>query len=208
MDGDSAPVEGLVAQSRDSGAWLMLDDAHGFGVLGENGFGVAEHYQLTQQDLPVLMGTFGKAVGTAGAFVAGSQAFIDYLVNHARHYIYSTALPASQAIATLYSLTAISTGDERKTLHENIATFRSLAMAQGLQLTESVSAIQPVMCGDPHKALALSEALKQRGIWVPAIRYPTVPKGADRLRITITAQHSARDISVLVDALMLAMEAV
>ena len=208
MDGDSAPVEGLVSQSRDSGAWLMLDDAHGFGVLGENGFGVAEHYQLTQQNLPVLMGTFGKAVGTAGAFVAGSQAFIDYLVNHARHYIYSTALPASQAIATLYSLTAISTGDERKMLHENIATFRSLALAQGLQLTESVSAIQPVMCGDPHKALALSEALKQRGVWVPAIRYPTVPKGADRLRITITAQHSARDISVLVDALMLAMEAV
>ncbi len=208
MDGDSAPVDTLVKQCTDKGAWLMLDDAHGFGVLGENGFGTAELHQLSQQDVPVLMGTFGKAVGTAGAFVAGSQALIDYLVNTARHYIYSTAMPASQAIATLYSLTVIAGGEERGRLAENISHFRTVAAKQGLSLTESQSAIQPVICGDPHKALALSDALKQRGIWVPAIRYPTVPKGSDRLRITLSASHSTKDIDVLVDALMLAMESV
>lgn len=207
MDGDSAPVTELVTLCEQHKAWLMLDDAHGFGVLGENGFGTAEAYQLSQQQVPILMGTFGKAVGTAGAFIAGSQALIEFLLNTARHYIYSTAMPASQAIATLYSLTEIAGGDARAKLHSNVALFRQLATASGLDIAESQSAIQPVIVGDPHRALAFSDELKKRGIWVPAIRYPTVPKGADRLRITLSAQHSEQDIQVLIDALLLAQDA-
>ncbi|MEG3768302.1 8-amino-7-oxononanoate synthase [Alteromonas sp. 14N.309.X.WAT.G.H12] len=204
MDGDQAPVSELVALCQGNDAWLMLDDAHGFGVLGESGLGTAEHYGLSQQALPVLMGTFGKAVGTAGAFVAGSQALIDYLINEARHYIYSTAMPASQAVATLYSLTAIAAGDERQKLFDNIALFRQLVGQSGLTLGASESAIQPLLTEGPNQALALSKALRTRGIWVPAIRYPTVPKGTDRLRITLSATHSEQDIRVLVDALQLA----
>lgn len=203
MDGDSAPVMELAALAEQHNAWLMLDDAHGFGVLGEDGLGTVQAYQLTQKQLPVLMGTFGKAVGTAGAFIAGSAELIGYLVNHARHYIYSTHMPGAQAVATLYSLTEIAHSDARRRLFDNIAYFRAGAEKAGLTLTDSESAIQPVIVGSPHKALAMSLGLRKRGIWVPAIRYPTVPKHTDRLRITLNADHSHKDIDVLLDALML-----
>ncbi|MBU2977450.1 8-amino-7-oxononanoate synthase [Alteromonas sp. C1M14] len=206
MDGDVPPVSELVSLCQTHNAWLMLDDAHGFGVLGENGLGTAELDGLSQHALPVLMGTFGKAVGTAGAFVAGSQAFINYLINEARHYIYSTAMPAAQAVATLYSLTAIAAGDERQKLFDNIALFRRLIKDSGLTVAASDSAIQPVLTDGPMQAMALSKALRERGIWVPAIRYPTVPKGTDRLRITLSASHNEQDIRALVDALQLARD--
>ena len=206
MDGDSAPVAELVEASQRFDCPLMLDDAHGFGVLGENGFGTAEQYQLTQQDLPILMGTFGKAVGTAGAFVAGSHELIEYLVNYARHYIYSTALPPAQAVATLQSLVDITQNDKREKLHQNIALFRELASRHQLPLVNSSSAIQPLIIGSPERCVLISEALRARGIWVPAIRYPTVPKNTDRLRITLSANHSAKDIEVLIDAINLVLE--
>ena len=205
MDGDVAPVISLaeIAQQHDS--WLMLDDAHGFGVLGDTGLGVVQQYNLSQQQLPVLMATFGKAIGTAGAFIAGSEELIDYLINFARHYIYSTAMPAAQAHATLASLQANLHPDRRQQLATNIAQFCDLAHKANIPLLPSLTAIQPVLIGDPHHALQVSEKLKQLGIWVSAIRYPTVPKGSDRLRITISAAHQPRDISALVDALSLAL---
>jgi len=225
MDGDSAPLHDMVGIVTKYDAWLMVDDAHGMGVLGEKGLGSAEAYSLSQADAPIVMGTFGKAVGTAGAFIAGSQQLIDYLVNFAKHYVYSTAMPPAQAVATLYSLTHIAADTSRKeALDHNIAYFRQrftetvakvgqtlkldTNAASLLTLGKSSSAIQPIIVGGPERALALSDALKARGIWIPAIRYPTVPKGQDRLRITLSATHTQQDIDVLVDAIALAVEAV
>jgi 8-amino-7-oxononanoate synthase len=205
MDGDQAPLLDMLPLVDAHQAWLMLDDAHGFGVLGETGMGCAEAAGLSQQQLPVLMATFGKAIGTAGAFVAGSRELIDYLSNFARHYIYSTAMPPAQATATLASLKAIRTGTPRFCLHENIQLFKQLASAAGIKLMLSDSPIQPVIVGNAEEAVAASERLKSLGIWVSAIRYPTVPKGTDRLRVTIGANHQAEDIIALVDALQLAL---
>ncbi|MDO6579511.1 aminotransferase class I/II-fold pyridoxal phosphate-dependent enzyme [Alteromonas stellipolaris] len=216
MDGDSAPLRDMAGIAKQHNAWLMVDDAHGMGVLGENGLGSIEAQALSQSDAPIVMGTFGKAVGTAGAFIAGSQALIDYLVNFAKHYVYSTAMPPAQAVATLYSLTHIAADSSRTgALNYNVAYFRERFSAQigddrngDLQLANSNSAIQPIIVGSPKRALALSDALKARGIWIPAIRYPTVPKGEDRLRITLSATHTQQDIDVLVDAIALAMESI
>jgi len=216
MDGDSAPFRDMSGIAKQHNAWLMVDDAHGMGVLGENGLGSIEAQALSQSDVPIVMGTFGKAVGTAGAFIAGSQALIDYLVNFAKHYVYSTAMPPAQAVATLYSLTHIAADTSRKdALNENIVYFRERFSAQigndqngDLVLVNSSSAIQPIIVGSPECALALSDALKSRGIWIPAIRYPTVPKGEDRLRITLSATHTQQDIDVLVDAIALARESI
>ena len=199
----------------------MLDDAHGMGVLGENGFGTAEALNLNQQQAPIVMGTFGKAVGTAGAFIAGSQTLIDYLVNFSKHYVYSTAMPPAQAVATLYSLTHIASDTARReTLHNNIAYFRDSFQKRfgqtlntsekgdasiEITLGQSQSAIQPIIVGSPERAVALSEGLKQRGIWATAIRQPTVPKNQDRLRITLTSNHTSQDIDVLLDALELSL---
>lgn len=208
MDGDQAPLKELAHIAFEQGRWLMVDDAHGFGVLGEKGLGCAESAGLSQQEVPVLMGTFGKAVGTAGAFIAGSRQLIDLLINTARHYIYSTAMPPAQALATLYSLEQLRDGRRRKTLNDNIHYFKTRMHESGFKITESQTAIQPVLTDGPMQAVALSEALKQRGIWVPPIRYPTVPKGTDRLRVTLSAVHTRQDIDALCDALQLAKEAV
>ncbi|KXI30759.1 aminotransferase class I/II-fold pyridoxal phosphate-dependent enzyme [Paraglaciecola hydrolytica] len=205
MDGDQAPILELLNITQQHDAWLMLDDAHGFGVLGETGLGVSELHQLSQQKLPVLMATFGKAIGTAGAFIAGSEQLIDYLVNFARHYIYSTAMPAAQAHATLESLKANVKPDRRHLLQTRIQQFKQLAKAVNIPLLPSDTAIQPILIGDTDLTLALSEKLKQLGIWASAIRYPTVPKGTDRLRLTLSAIHQERDIVALVDALSLAI---
>lgn len=219
MDGDTAPFDNLIARADSSKAWLMLDDAHGMGVMGRHGLGTVDALSLSQQQVPVVMGTFGKAIGTAGAFIAGSQVLIDYLVNFAKHYIYSTAMPPGQAVATLYSLTYLASDDSRqRQLKDNIAYFRQRFAAEfgvkasdtgnseALHLKPSHSAIQPVIVGSPQRAVALSEGLQARGIWVPAIRYPTVPKGEDRLRITLSATHCKQDIDVLIDALLLSFE--
>lgn len=205
MDGDQAPLTDLSALSKQHDAWLMVDDAHGFGVLGDTGMGALEQAGLSDQDVPILMATFGKAVGTAGAFVAGSQDLIDYLTNFAKHYIYSTAMPPAQAVATLASLQAIQQSDQRALLQENIETFRQLAEAAGLTLSPSTTAIQPIIVGCPKKTTALSQRLRKMGLWVSAIRSPTVPKGTDRLRITLSASHHKQDIQALVDGLTLAL---
>lgn len=221
MDGDVAPCEGIAELAAKYDAWFMLDDAHGMGVLGDNGFGTAEALNLNQQQVPIVMGTFGKAVGTAGAFIAGSQTLIDYLVNFSKHYVYSTAMPPAQAVATLYSLTHIASDKARReTLNNNIVYFREsfhkrfgqtlkvnekLGETGEITLGQSQSAIQPIIVGSPERALALSEGLKQRGIWVTAIRQPTVPKNQDRLRVTLTANHTFQDIDVLIDAFELSL---
>jgi 8-amino-7-oxononanoate synthase len=205
MDGDQASLHKMLAASKQADAWLMVDDAHGFGMLGKHGRGVIETHNLSQQQVPILMATFGKAVGTAGAFVAGSHDFIDYLINFARHYIYSTAMPAAQAYATLISLQAKQSVERRVILAERIEQFKSLASKAGLPLMPSNTAIQPLLIGDAQQALAASEKLKSLGLWVTAIRYPTVPKHTDRLRITITAGHETRDIQALVDALQIVL---
>jgi 8-amino-7-oxononanoate synthase len=205
MDGDEAPLEQIVASIKQTEAWLMVDDAHGFGTIGKHGMGVIETHNLSQQQVPILMATFGKAIGTAGAFVAGSIDFIDYLINFARHYIYSTAMPAAQAYATLMSLQAKQSAEQRSILTERVEQFKFLATKAGLTLMPSNTAIQPLLIGDAQKALDASEKLKTLGLWVTAIRYPTVPKHTDRLRITLTAGHNSRDIEALVDALQLVL---
>ncbi len=203
MDGDCADAAGLAALCQQHDAWLMLDDAHAFGVLGDNGLGSVEAYGLNQQQCPIVMGTFGKAIGTGGAFIAGSQVLIDYLLNHAKHYIYSTAISAAQAKATLTSLQLMQAGGARSQLQANIAYFKQLAQAQDLPLLPSDSPIQPYMLHNPEQALAASAGLKAMGLWVNAIRSPTVPKGQDRLRITINATHQTKDIESLVDGLVM-----
>ncbi|MCW8091366.1 8-amino-7-oxononanoate synthase [Alteromonas sp. ASW11-130] len=205
MDGDVAPVKDLVNLSEQFQAPLMLDDAHGFGVLGKDGAGTVESMSLSQDNVPILMATFGKAVGTAGAFIAGSQTLIDYLINFARHYIYSTAMPSAQAVATLQSLVLIGKGSAQKALQDNIGYFQQQASMLGIPLADSDTAIQPIIIGDPQKAVDISKRLQTLGIWVTAIRYPTVPKHQDRLRITLSAKHSQQDIEALLDALKIAL---
>ncbi len=203
MDGDQAPLSQLLSSTQSSGAWLMVDDAHGFGVLGQSGLGVVDLHDLSQQQVPILMATLGKAIGTAGAFVAGSADFIDYLTNFAGHYIYSTAMPAAQAYATLASLQSSLRIENQHILQLRIAQFRGLAKQARLPLMLSDTAIQPILVGDSQRALAISQHLKRLGLWVTAIRYPTVPKNTARLRITLCAEHQEADILALVDALQL-----
>jgi 8-amino-7-oxononanoate synthase len=208
MDGDCADVGLLAPLARAHGAWLMVDDAHGFGVLGPGGCGVVDPARHGCDDVPVLVGTLGKAFGTAGAFVAGSEALIETLVQRARPYIYSTALPAALAEATLVSL-ALARAEEwrRERLRDHVARFRAGAAALGLGLSASATPIQPLVVGDAARALALSEALAVRGMLVVAIRPPTVPAGTARLRVTFSAAHEPADVDRLLAALAAALAA-
>jgi 8-amino-7-oxononanoate synthase len=202
MDGDMAPLPELAALAQKYHAWLMADDAHGFGVLGEQGGGSAEYFGLGQGELPVLMGTLGKGIGSFGAFVAGSEELIESLIQFARPYIYTTAMPPAVAAASLASLNLLAEESWRRShLQELIAYFRQRAIVLGLPLMASATAIQPLMMGDESSALALSEELEQRGILVSAIRPPTVPVGSSRLRITLSASHSKQDLDDLLAAL-------
>jgi 8-amino-7-oxononanoate synthase len=202
MDGDLAPLPELAALAQQHDAWLMVDDAHGFGVFGAHGGGCAEHFNLDREQLPILMGTLGKAAGTYGAFVAGSEALIETLIQFARTYIYTTALPPAVAAATLESIELIRRESwRREHLQQLIARFRHGAQQLGLQLMNSSSAIQPLLVGDAGRALELSETLAQRGLWISAIRPPTVPAGTARLRITLTAAHTETHVDRLLDAL-------
>ncbi|MCR8922398.1 8-amino-7-oxononanoate synthase [Dasania sp. GY-MA-18] len=202
MDGDCAPLTELAALAQQQNAWLMVDDAHGFGVLGEQGAGCAEHFQLDQQQLPILMATLGKAAGSFGAFVAGSEVLIETLIQFARPYIYTTALPPAVAAASLASLAVIRDDRARRQkLQHLIGHFKQQAQAQGIALMPSDTAIQPLLIGDSAKALAISQALAAQGFMVGAIRPPTVPNNTARLRITLTADHSEQHINDLVVAL-------
>lgn len=200
MDGDCAPFEALSTLVHKYNAWLMLDNAHSIGVLGDEQFKVQVGAQMLKPQ--IVMATFGKAVGTGGAFVAGSTELITYLQNFARHYVYSTAFSAAHAHATLTSLKLIAKDDaQRDKLTENIETFRRGCRSFDIPLTQSETAIQPVILGSPEKTLAVSQSLRERGFWVSGIRYPTVPKHTDRLRITLSALHSYTDIEELLRCL-------
>ena len=206
MDGDIADLPALARAAKAKGAWLMVDDAHGFGPLGANGGGIVEHFGLDQRQVPVLVGTLGKACGTAGAFVAGSEALIETLIQFARPYIYTTSQPPAVACATLAALQLVrEEGWRRELLHTLIQRFRRGATALGLDLMLSATPIQPILVGDSARALALSAALRRRGILVTAIRPPTVPAGSARLRVTLTAAHREAHVDLLLDALAQAM---
>ncbi len=202
MDGDSAPLPELAQLAERHNAWLMVDDAHGFGCLGATGAGSAELQGLNQQQLPVLMGTLGKAMGTFGAFVAGSETLIETLIQYARSYIYTTALPPAVAAATRVSLRLLQEEAwRREHLARLISDFRDGAHALGLKLMPSETAIQPLIVGDEARALSLAEQLAERGLLVIAIRPPTVPAGSARLRITLSAEHSSEQVALLLEAL-------
>jgi 8-amino-7-oxononanoate synthase len=202
MDGDLAPLPQLAVLAKKHQAWLMADDAHGIGVLGKNGAGCAEHFGLSQQDLPILMGTMGKALGSFGAFVAGSEELIETLIQFARPYIYTTALPPAVAAATLASLKIIEQDTGRRAhLAELIARFKQGAGSLGLPLMDSETAIQPLLIGDSERALLMSEQLTARGFMIGAIRPPTVPRNTARLRITLSAAHTQQQVQQLLDAL-------
>ncbi|MCF6757057.1 8-amino-7-oxononanoate synthase [Pseudomonas balearica] len=202
MDGDLAELPALCAQARRHGAWMMVDDAHGFGALGASGAGVVEHFGLELDDVPVLVGTLGKAFGTAGAFVAGSDELIETLIQFARPYIYTTSQPPAVACATLKSMELLrSEGWRREHLQRLVARLREGATQIGLTLMDSPTPIQPVLIGDSARALRLSALLRERGILVGAIRPPTVPAGSARLRITLSAAHSEAQLERLLQAL-------
>ncbi len=202
MDGDLAPLPGLAATSARHNADLMVDDAHGLGVLGHNGGGVLEHFGLGMAEVPILMGTLGKAFGSFGAFVAGNYDLIETLIQRARSYIYTTATPPALAEATRAALRLVqSEGWRRERLIELVARFRIGAAQLGLPLTESTTPIQPLIVGNAARALQLSQALNERGILISAIRPPTVPEGTARLRITFSAAHSEAQVDRLLGAL-------
>ncbi|MEX5571024.1 8-amino-7-oxononanoate synthase [Pseudomonas syringae] len=202
MDGDIADLPALARATRAKGAWLMVDDAHGFGPLGANGAGIVEHFGLSMDDVPVLVGTLGKSFGTSGAFVAGSEELIETLIQFARPYIYTTSQPPALACATLKSLQLLRTEHwRREHLTRLIQQFRRGAEQIGLQLMESFTPIQPIMIGDAGRALRLSQLLRERGLLVTAIRPPTVPAGSARLRVTLSAAHSEADVQLLLNTL-------
>jgi 8-amino-7-oxononanoate synthase len=203
MDGDVAPLKKLAVMARNHDAWLMVDDAHGIGVLGKTGAGLLEAEGLTQTDVPILMGTLGKALGTAGAFIAGANELIEYLIQTARTWIYTTAQPPAVAAATLASLQLVQTESwRREHLQALIQQFQQGARQLGLPLMPSTTAIQPILIGSSEEALEMSQKLEARGILVTAIRPPTVPADTARLRVTLSAAHTAEDVERLLEALI------
>lgn len=203
MDGDLAPLPTLFALAQAHGAWLVVDDAHGFGVLGD-GRGTLAQFGLADPRI-VCMGTLGKAAGVAGAFVAAHPAVIETLAQTARPYVYTTAQPAALACALLASLAAIRGGAARRThLAALIARFRAGAGRLPWTLLPSSTAIQPLVVGKADAAVALAAALWQQGLWVPAIRPPTVARGTARLRVSLSAAHTEDDVDRLLAALAVA----
>jgi 8-amino-7-oxononanoate synthase len=202
MDGDLARLPELASLARKHDAWLMVDDAHGLGILGKNGRGTVEHYGLNANEVPILMGTLGKALGTAGAFVAGSNDLIEWLIQAARPYIYTTAMPAALAEATRASLALVDNESwRREHLRALIAHFKTGAQQLGLNLMPSDTPIQPILLGEASEATRLSNQLFESGIHVTAIRPPTVPQGSARLRVTFSAAHSLGDVDELLHAM-------
>jgi 8-amino-7-oxononanoate synthase len=202
MDGDLAPLPLIFALAERYDAWLVIDDAHGFGVLGREGRGSLAHFNLPAAPRILLMGTLGKAAGVGGAFVAGSATAIEYLLQKGRSYIFTTAQPPAIACALSKSLQLIKNGDTlRSNLMARIGQLRDGLAGLPLKLLPSLTAIQPLIVGENDAAVALAKALWERGLWVPAIRPPTVPKGTARLRISVSAAHTEADIAQLITAL-------
>lgn len=201
MDGDIAPVPELLALCERHAAWLLLDDAHGFGVLGQGGRGVLSHFGMRSERI-VYMATLGKAAGVAGAFVAGGEALVEGLLQSARAYIYTTAMPPLLAMALSASLQLIEQENwRRERLAQLIARLRDGLAGGRRRLLPSATPIQPLLIGSNEESLRVSEGLLESGILVPAIRPPTVPRGQARLRITLSAAHEAADVDRLVAAL-------
>jgi len=202
MDGDVAPVQALAEVARRHAAWMMVDDAHGLGVIGAHGGGTLEQAGLDADAVPLLVGTLGKAFGTFGAFVAGDRDVVELIMQRARSYLFTTALPPAVAAATRTSLAiAREEGWRRERLVSLIARFRRGAIDRALPLAESSTPIQPIAVPGAARCAAASEALLQRGFWVSAIRHPTVPAGTERLRVTLSAAHTEAQVDALLDAL-------
>jgi len=199
MDGDIADLPALSTLCKNSGSWLMVDDAHGFGTLGETGRGSLQHFSLDNNDVPIYMATLGKAIGTAGAFIAGSDDLIETLIQQARTYIYTTAMPPAIAEATRCSLKLIQNEPEHlQKLNQNISYFRDCCAQVSLNIEHTQTAIQPLIIGDEQQTMHLSQQLFEAGLLVTAIRPPTVPEGGSRLRITLSATHTKEHIERLV----------
>lgn len=202
MDGDVAPLRELAALAQAHQAWFMVDDAHGIGVLGEHGGGLVQREGLGQDEVPILMGTLGKAFGVSGAFVAGSQDMIETLIQSARSYVYTTASPPALAEAVRASLKlVIEEGWRRQRLADRVQRFVRGATQLGLPLMDAPSAIQPLLIGEAEATLQLSDALLEAGFLVTAIRPPTVAVGTSRLRVTLSAAHTEAQVDALLDVL-------
>jgi len=202
MDGDLAPLPELTRCIRRRDLWLLVDDAHGLGVVGADGGGVLEHFGLGSDAVPILVGTLGKAFGSFGAFVAGSAELIEFLIQKARTYVYTTALPQPVAAATRAALTLVRTESwRRERLRTLVGRFRVAAHALGVPLANSTTPIQPVLLGSAAAALAAQRELASAGYWVVAIRPPSVPAGSARLRVTLSAAHTEAEIDGLAEQL-------
>ena len=200
MDGDLAPLPELISLAERHGAGLLVDDAHGTGVLGAQGRGTLEHFGVEERQ-PFHMGTLSKALGTSGAYVAGPESLIRYLVSTARSFIYTTAPPPATAAAALAALQIIQTEPERRArLWANRDRFYSDLQAMGYRLAESRSPIIPVLIGETEKTLALADRLLELGVYAPAIRPPTVPKGTSRIRTTVTSEHTTEHLNIVLAA--------
>ena len=201
MDGDIAPVPQLVELCERHDAWLVLDDAHGIGVTGKSGRGTLDHFKARSPRI-VYMATLGKALGGYGAFVAGPAALVEWLMQRARTYIFSTALPPMAAAVAMRALELVEEDPSLVTrLHERIAQYRRRCAELGIPARDSSTAIQPIILSDAGVAMAASKALAARGLWVPAIRPPSVPQGTSRLRVSLSAAHSAQQVDALTAAL-------
>jgi len=207
MDGDLAPLPELARVAREARAWLIVDDAHGLGVVGNSGRGVCEHFNLSADDVPVLVGTFGKAFGTFGAFVAGDADLIEFLIQKARPYIYTTALPPAVAAATRAALRVSQRESWRREKVLALAMRFRRGLAEVFPESRPGTAIQPVIVGETQRALAISRALEAKGFLVTAIRPPTVPAGTARLRVTLSAAHEERQVDALIAAFREALAA-
>jgi 8-amino-7-oxononanoate synthase len=208
MDGDLAPLPELARAARENDAWLIVDDAHGLGVVGPTGRGVCEHFGLSADDVPVLVGTFGKAFGTFGAFVAGDADLIDFLIQKSRTYIYTTALPPAVAAATRAALEVSQRESWRR--EKVLALAQRFRRGLGLEPREpqpGTTTIVPVVLGEAQRAVAVSEALEAQGFLVSAIRPPTVPAGTARLRVTLSAAHEESQVDALIAAIGQALAA-
>lgn len=207
MDGDLGDWPGLARLAGQSGNWLMIDDAHGLGVLGREGRGTLDELGVAPEQVQIFMGTFGKALGVGGAFVGGSRELVDYLLNFGRGYVYSTHLPPPQAAAVLAAVRLARRADDRREhLNQLVRQFRAGVAELPFELLPSSTAIQPLVIGDEARTLALAARLKACGLWVGAIRPPTVPVGGARLRITLSAAHTQEDIRTLLKILAEAAE--
>jgi 7-keto-8-aminopelargonate synthetase-like enzyme len=201
MDGDLAPLPEMARLAEEFEATLLVDDAHGTGVMGSNGRGTVEHYGVDPASI-LHMGTLSKAIGASGGFVAGPKDFVAYLINTSRSFIYTTAPPPAMAAAASTALAIIQQEPQRRTkLWRNREFLHNGLVDMGFQLTNTQSPILPIIVKNPELGLQMSHRLREEGVWIPAIRPPTVPKGTSRLRVTVTADHSIEQIEIALRAL-------